>query len=79
MAPLRTCLCTLLARACGVPSQHRNAYLHARRKRRGGRNTTQPTAKRYLNSGWQYEGDLGPFSGTPIAPQYYITAQHIGF
>ena len=30
------------------------------------------------NSGWQYEGQFGSFLGTPIAPRYFITAQHIG-
>ena len=30
------------------------------------------------NSGWQYEGQFGTFLGTPIAPRYFITAQHIG-
>ncbi len=31
------------------------------------------------NSGWQYEGTFGAFLGTPIAPHFFITAQHIGF
>ena len=30
------------------------------------------------NSGWQYEGYFGSYLGTMIAPQYFITAQHIG-
>ncbi len=30
------------------------------------------------NSGWQYEGQLGTFLGTPVAPRYFLTAQHIG-
>lgn len=30
------------------------------------------------NSGWQYEGDFGPFLGTPIAPYFFLTARHIG-
>ena len=30
------------------------------------------------NSGWQYEGQFGGFIGTPIAPYYFMTAQHIG-
>ncbi len=29
------------------------------------------------NSGWQYEGDFGGFLGTPIAPQYFLTAKHV--
>jgi hypothetical protein len=31
-----------------------------------------------INSGWQYEGLFDGFIGTPIAPNYFITAQHIG-
>ena len=38
------------------------------------RNTSTPGD----NSGWQYEGQFGSFLGTPIAPMYFITAQHIG-
>jgi hypothetical protein len=30
------------------------------------------------NSGWQYQGQWGGFLGTPIAPRYFITAEHIG-
>lgn len=30
------------------------------------------------NSGWQYEGQLGGFIGTPIAPHFFLTARHIG-
>ena len=41
------------------------------------RNTTAPTGT-LANSGWQYQGQFGAFLGTPIAPQYFITAQHIG-
>ncbi|MDB6138706.1 MAG: hypothetical protein JWO94_1778, partial [Verrucomicrobiaceae bacterium] len=40
-------------------------------------NTTAPTGA-YADSGWQYEGLFGTFLGTAIAPQYFITAQHIG-
>lgn len=40
-------------------------------------NTTAPTGT-YADSGWQYEGQFGTFLGTMIAPQYFITAQHIG-
>lgn len=34
--------------------------------------------RRLLNSGWQFQGQHGSFLGTPIAPQYYITAEHLG-
>lgn len=42
-----------------------------------GHNTTAPTGA-FANSGWQYEGTYGSYLGTMIAPQYFITAQHIG-
>src|SRR5262245_53333675 len=34
--------------------------------------------RRLLGSGWQLEGDFRGFLGTPIAPNYFITAKHIG-
>ena len=40
-------------------------------------NTTPPTGA-LANSGWQYEGQWGSFLGTPIAPHYFMAAQHIG-
>src|ERR1700730_8147019 len=40
-------------------------------------NTTAPTGS-LAGSGWQFEGDWLGFIGTPIAPQYFITAAHIG-
>ena len=40
-------------------------------------NTTAPTGT-LANSGWQYEGIFGNYLGTPIAPHFFITAQHIG-
>lgn len=40
-------------------------------------NTTEPTGL-YAGSGWQFQGRYGNFLGTPIAPQYFITAEHIG-
>src|SRR5438105_8750846 len=41
------------------------------------RNTAAPSGT-LLNSGWQWEGNFGGFLGTPIAPNYFITAEHIG-
>jgi hypothetical protein len=42
------------------------------------RNTSAPSGTN-ANSGWQWEGNWGgAFLGTPIAPQYFITAEHIG-
>ena len=40
-------------------------------------NTIAPTGA-YADSGWQFEGTFGTFLGTMIAPQYFVTAQHIG-
>ena len=44
-------------------------------------NTTAPTGA-LTNSGWQFEGqwntEQGPFLGTPIAPTFFLAAQHIG-
>lgn len=42
-----------------------------------GRNTSAPTGA-LADSGWQYEGEFGSFAGTAIAPNYFITASHIG-
>src|SRR3954467_1514101 len=30
------------------------------------------------NSGWQWEGNWGGFTGTPIGKNYFITASHVG-
>jgi hypothetical protein len=40
-------------------------------------NTSAP-AGALTNSGWQYQGLWLNFLGTPIAPQYFITANHVG-
>jgi hypothetical protein len=40
-------------------------------------NTTAPTGA-LANSGWQHEGTWSNFLGTAIAPQFFITAQHVG-
>ncbi len=40
-------------------------------------NTTPPTGA-LAGSGWQYQGTWGGFLGTPIAPQYFIAAHHVG-
>ncbi|HEY0009708.1 MAG TPA: PEP-CTERM sorting domain-containing protein [Tepidisphaeraceae bacterium] len=42
-----------------------------------GRNTSAPTGA-LANSGWQWQGDYGNFLGTPIAQNWFITAQHVG-
>ena len=40
-------------------------------------NTTAPTGA-LASSGWQFQGLWGGVLGTPIAPQYFIAAQHVG-
>ncbi len=40
-------------------------------------NTTAPTGV-LAGSGWQYEGIFGGFLATPIAPNYFVAAKHIG-
>ena len=40
-------------------------------------NTTAPTGS-IAGSGWQYQGTWGSFLGTPIAPNYFLSAGHIG-
>jgi hypothetical protein len=42
-----------------------------------GRNTSAPTGA-LENSGWQWQGTYGGFLGTPIAQNWFITAQHVG-
>ena len=42
-----------------------------------GRNTSAPTGG-LANSGWQWQGEYGSFLGTPIAQNWFITAQHVG-
>ena len=40
-------------------------------------NTTAPTGT-LTNSGWESQGFWGNFLGTTVAPQYFITAEHVG-
>jgi hypothetical protein len=40
-------------------------------------NTTAPSGV-LTNSGWQYEGMWGNYLGTPVAPQFFIVANHVG-
>ena len=41
------------------------------------RNMSAPVGK-LASSGWQWQGQFGSFLGTPIAPNYSITAGHVG-
>jgi hypothetical protein len=40
-------------------------------------NTTAPTGA-LLDSGWQFQGQWLGFLGTPIAPNFFLTAKHVG-
>ena len=40
-------------------------------------NTTAPVGE-LAQSGWELQGLWGSFLGTPIAPQFFITARHVG-
>jgi hypothetical protein len=40
-------------------------------------NIAAPTAA-HEDSGWQFQGYYGAYLGTMIAPQYFLTAQHMG-
>jgi hypothetical protein len=40
-------------------------------------NTSAP-AGALANSGWQWQGAWGGFLGTPVSPQYFAAAQHVG-
>jgi hypothetical protein len=40
-------------------------------------NTTAPGGA-LAGSGWQYQGSFGGFLATPIAPNYFLAAKHIG-
>ena len=40
-------------------------------------NTTAPTGT-LAGSGWQWQGGWGGLSGTPVAPDFFLTAGHVG-
>lgn len=40
--------------------------------------SVNPPTGAFLDSGLQFEGLFGGFLGTPIAPHYFVTANHIG-
>jgi hypothetical protein len=40
-------------------------------------NTDAPSGS-LADSGWQYEGQWGDFLATPIAPKFFLAAQHVG-
>ncbi len=40
-------------------------------------NTNAPGGN-LVNSGWQFEGSWGSFLGTPVAPNFFLAAQHVG-
>ena len=42
------------------------------------RNTAPPAPGSVADAAWQLEGQWGGYLGTPIAPNYFVTAAHIG-
>src|SRR4028119_984980 len=40
-------------------------------------NTVAPNGE-LTGSGWDFQGDWLSFLGTPLAPQFFITAKHVG-
>ncbi len=61
---------------CAIASSARGIILY--RTADPAANTTAPGGN-LANSGWQYQGLFGDYLGTPIAPHFFITAQHIVF
>jgi hypothetical protein len=39
---------------------------------------TTPPAGELAESGWQWQGNWRGFAGTPVAPQWFLTARHLG-
>ena len=39
---------------------------------------TQPPPGELVGSGWDLQGKWGSFLGTPVAPNFFITAKHVG-
>lgn len=39
---------------------------------------TKAPAGALFDSGWQYQGNWGGCLGTPVAPQYFVAARHVG-
>lgn len=70
--------CLLLAVAIGigtlVPAPNARAVVLS--SEGAGRNITPPSSNEGL-AGWNLQGSMGGFLGTPIAPQYFIAAQHV--
>jgi hypothetical protein len=74
MIPLRSIALVALSLFLQLPSA-RAVILY--RTGDPAQNTTPPVND-IAGNGWNYEGIFGGFLGTAIAPQYFITAQHIG-
>jgi hypothetical protein len=41
------------------------------------KNTTAPSGV-LADSGWQWQGSWGGFTGTPVGPHHFLTAKHAG-
>lgn len=60
--------------ACLVPLQRSQAVIIFDAP---GRNETMPVLAGGVKPGWQYVGQLGAFSGTPIGPRAWVSATHL--
>jgi len=69
---LKSASTALLIAVSAVASQVQAVALY----RSATRNTTEPTGT-YADSGWQYQMNIGNFSGTPIGPHAFVMASHI--
>ena len=68
----------LVAAATLVPARRSSAIVFYGSGGDGsGQNLTAPTGY-FASSGWQFEGNWGVGVGTPIAPNLFITANHLG-
>jgi hypothetical protein len=72
--PIRYSACAFALSLCAAATPARAVIIYGP----AGRNTSAPMSKALVDSGRQYEGDWNIFTGTPIAPNYFVTAGHIG-
>jgi hypothetical protein len=67
-------VCTFVAASSLLPARSAKGIILADQ---WWRNKSAPTGS-FANSGWQWQGNWGAFSGTPIGKNYFITASHVG-
>ncbi len=71
-----TCLWLAIAWLAACPTES-VAIITFRSPSAPGNNTNPPTGD-LADSGWQLQGQWGLFLGTPIAPNLFVTAKHVG-